>query len=83
MAVSAVPVMHTSVTVVNFNIWKVAQTRTCMMRVSVSGGRGRHARSISATAALQLPWQSKSALTMPPFTMPAADRHGLQVQSRI
>ena len=49
-----------------------------MTRVSVSGGRGRHARSISATAALQLPWQSKIALTMPPLTMPAAAHHGLQ-----
>ena len=48
--------------------------RACSMRVSVSGGRGRHARSISATAALQLPWQSNTALTMPPLTMPARAR---------
>lgn len=74
-------VMHTDYDNCQVTNGTSANTRTCMTRVRVSGGRGRHARSISATAALQLPWQSKSALTMPPFTMPAADRHGLQEQS--
>ena len=38
--------------------------------VSVSGGWGRHALSISAIAAVQLPWQSMSVDTTPPLMMP-------------
>ena len=38
--------------------------------VSVSGGRGRQDPSISAIAADQLPWQSKSVEIAPPLMMP-------------
>lgn len=38
--------------------------------VRVSGGLGSLALSMRAMAAVQLPWQSKSELTMPPLMMP-------------
>ena len=36
----------------------------------VSGGLGSFALSMSAMAAVQLPWQSKRALMIPPLMMP-------------
>ena len=38
--------------------------------VRVSGGLGSLALSMRAIAAVQLPWQSNSELTMPPLMMP-------------
>lgn len=46
-----------------------------MDAVSVSGGLGKQLRSMRAMAAVQLPWQSSSVLSTPPFRMPAGQKH--------
>lgn len=43
---------------------------TNMDWVSVRGGLGRHDLSMSAMAAVQLPWQSSKDDKMPPLRMP-------------
>lgn len=43
---------------------------TSISDVSVRGGRGRHCLSIKLMAAVQLPWQSKSVVMMPPEAIP-------------
>ena len=38
--------------------------------VNVNGGLGKHPLSIKAIAAVQFPWQSNNAETIPPLTIP-------------